>query len=149
MTEDGLLLVTVPNRRAAMERLFCLFHRRRLSRGIVDTSRVPHVNFKSPLEGVETVCRSGPVVLAHHNAIRFLGEDPWQATFAIPVRTFVDPVIQRYCARLGRPYRAGVIERWLYPRWLMRFVNELDEALKPLTNPLWGWNLIVLSRSQW
>jgi hypothetical protein len=82
-------------------------------------------------------------------AIGCLVNDVWQATFAIPVRTFVDPVIQQCCARLGRPYRAGVVERWFYPRWWMRFVNELDEALKPLTTQQWGWNLMVLSRSQW
>ena len=75
--------------------------------------------------------------------------DVWHATFGIPMRIFVDPVIQRWCARLGVPYRAGTIERSLYPRWWMRFVNELDEALKPVARPLWGWNLMVLSRSQW
>ncbi len=149
MTPDGLLFVTVPNRRAAFERLFRVFYRRSLSRGIVDTSGVSHVSFKSPLEWRETFRQNGFHVLDHQMAIGFLVNDVWQATFAIPIRTFVDPVIQRWCERHGRPYRAGVIEQWLYPRWWMRFVNELDEALKPIARPLWGWNLMVLSRSKW
>jgi 2-polyprenyl-3-methyl-5-hydroxy-6-metoxy-1,4-benzoquinol methylase len=149
MTQKGLLFVTVPNRRAAFERLFRMYHERRLARGIVDTSGVPHVNFKSPSEWVDTFGRNGFVVLDHDMAIGFLVNDIWQATFAIPMRTFVDPVIQKCCGRLGRPYRLGAIERLLYPRWLMRLVNELDEALKPIAHPLWGWNLLVLGRSQW
>jgi SAM-dependent methyltransferase len=149
LTPDGLLFVTVPNRRAAFERLNRLFHRRRLARGIVDRSGVPHVNFKSPLEWREAFRQSGFSVLDHDMAIGCLVNDVWQATFGIPMRMFVDPVIQRWCARLGRPYRAGAVERLLYPRWWMRFVNELDEALKPLAARLWGWNLMVLSRSQW
>jgi 2-polyprenyl-3-methyl-5-hydroxy-6-metoxy-1,4-benzoquinol methylase len=148
MAPDGLLFVTVPNRRAAFERLFRLFHRRRLSRGIVDRSGVPHVNFKSPLEWRETFSQNGFSVLDHDMAIGFLVNDVWQATFGIPMRMFVDPVIQQWCARLSRPYRAGTIERLLYPRWWMRFVNELDEALKPLARQLWGWNLMVLGRSR-
>jgi 2-polyprenyl-3-methyl-5-hydroxy-6-metoxy-1,4-benzoquinol methylase len=148
MTDKGLLFVSVPNRRAAFERLFRIYHERRLSRGIVDTSGVPHVNFKSPSEWKATFRESGFSVLDHEMAIGFLVNDIWQATFAIPLRTFVDPVIQRCCARLGRPYRARVIENLLYPRWWMRLVNELDEALKPLTHPFWGWNLLVLSRAQ-
>jgi len=147
MAPDGLLFVTVPNRRAAFERLFRLFHRRRLARGIVDRSGVPHVNFKSPLEWRETFRESGFSVLDHDMAIGFLVNDVWQATFGIPMRTFVDPVIQQWCIRVGRPYRAGTVERLLYPRWWMRFINELDEVLKPLARPLWGWNLMVLSRS--
>jgi 2-polyprenyl-3-methyl-5-hydroxy-6-metoxy-1,4-benzoquinol methylase len=149
MAPDGLLFVTVPNRRAAFERLFRLFYRRRLARGIVDTSGVSHVTFNSPMEWRETFRQSGFTVLDHDMAIGFLVNDVWQATFGVPMRTFVDPVIQQWCARLGLPYCAGAIERWLYPRWWMRFVNELDEALKPLARPLWGWNLMVLSRSQW
>jgi len=149
MTDKGLLFVTVPNRRAAFERLFRLHHKIRVSRGIIDTSGVPHVNFKSPSEWEDAFRRSGFVVLEHDMAIGFLVNDIWQATFGIPVRTFVDPVIHKYCVRLGRPYRVGVIERLLYPRWLMRLVNELDEVLKPITHPLWGWNLLVLGRSQW
>jgi hypothetical protein len=31
----------------------------------------------------------------------------------------------------------------------MRLVNELDEALKPIAHSLWGWNLLVLGRSEW
>jgi 2-polyprenyl-3-methyl-5-hydroxy-6-metoxy-1,4-benzoquinol methylase len=149
ITPDGLLFVTVPNRRAVFERLFRLYHRRRLKRGIVDTSGVPHVNFKSPLEWEETFRQSGFAVLDHDMAIGFLVNDVWQAMFGIPIRTFVDPVVQKWYERRGRPFRICVIERFLYPRWWMRFVNELDEALKPLTRPLWGWNLMVLSRSQW
>jgi 2-polyprenyl-3-methyl-5-hydroxy-6-metoxy-1,4-benzoquinol methylase len=149
MAPDGLLFVTVPNRRAAFERLFRLFHRRRLARGILDTSGVPHVNFKSPTEWRETFSRSGFSVVDHDMAIGFLVNDIWQATFGIPIRTFVDPVVHQWCAHRGRPFRACVIERFLYPRWWMRFVNELDEVLKPLARPLWGWNLMVLSRSEW
>lgn len=146
---NGLVFVTVPNRRAAFERLFRLYYKRSLSRGIVDTSGTPHVSFKSPAEWVETFGRCGFTVLEHEMAIGFMVNDIWQATFAIPLRTFVDPVLQRWCARLGRPYRMGAIEHLLYPRWWMRLVNELDELLKPITHPLWGWNLLVLGRSQW
>jgi 2-polyprenyl-3-methyl-5-hydroxy-6-metoxy-1,4-benzoquinol methylase len=149
MSRDGLLFVSVPNRRAALERLFRAYQQRSLSRGIVDTSGVPHVNFKSPEEWKDAFRQAGLVVLDHEMAIGFLVNDIWQATFAIPMRTFVDPVIQHCCTRLGRPFRAGLLERLFYPRWWMRLVNELDEALKPLTHPLWGWNLLVLGRSRW
>jgi 2-polyprenyl-3-methyl-5-hydroxy-6-metoxy-1,4-benzoquinol methylase len=149
LTRNGLVFVTVPNRRAAFERLFRLYYKRQLSRGILDTSGVPHLSFKSPSEWDDTFRRCGFAVLDHEMAIGFLVNDIWQATFAIPLRTFVDPVIQSCCARLGRPYRTGVIEHLLYPRWWMRLVNELDEALKPIAHSLWGWNLLVLGRSEW
>jgi len=146
LKSDGLLFVTVPNRRSLIERFFRMFHRRRLSRGIIDTSGVPHVNFNTPAEWIHLFRGYGFSVLDRDMAIGFLVNDIWHALFGIPTRVFVDPVIQNCHARLGRPYGAGDFERMLYPKWWMRLVNELDEVLKPICHPLWGWNLFVLGR---
>jgi 2-polyprenyl-3-methyl-5-hydroxy-6-metoxy-1,4-benzoquinol methylase len=146
LKSDGLLFITVPNRRSLIERFFRMFHRRRLSRGIMDSSGVPHVNFHTPAEWVHLFRDYGFSILDRDMAIGFLVNDVWHALFGIPTRVFVDPVIQNCHARLGRAYRPGDFERMLYPKWWMRLVNELDEVLKPICHPLWGWNLFVLGR---
>ena len=147
LTADGLMLITVPNRRTLGERVGRFRHWLRMRRGRPDYSGVPHVQFRTPGEWAAFFESVGFKVQAHDMAIGALVNDGWASLYGLPVRIFIEPVVRKAAVILGFSYTKFRFEKIFYPRWLMRLVNRLDESFKPWLRGQWAWNLFVLKKS--
>ena len=145
LSENGLLFISVPNRLTLFERFFAMQHRSRIRKGITDNSGIPHVNFMTPSEWKQFFSNKGFAVNDHDMVIGFFVNDVWHGLFTIPIRIFVEPILKRLASLSGLTYKACSFETMFYPRWLMKFVNELDETKKKYLKERWAWNLFVLS----
>jgi len=145
LKRGGILLATVPNRRTLFEKVLKIKHDLAQKRGSVDLSGAPHVTFKTPKEWRNYFEGSGFTVVDHEMGIGFFVNDVWNAVFGIPMRFCVDPVISSGAKLIGKKYRKGTIEKLFSPKWLMKFINELDEFTKKQLHGLWAWNLFVLT----
>ncbi|MBU1700114.1 MAG: class I SAM-dependent methyltransferase [Candidatus Eisenbacteria bacterium] len=146
LTADGMMFVTVPNRVTLFERYWRMENNRRRRNGVMDTSGGPHVNFKTPREWKRFFSGKGFVVDAHEMGIGFFVNDMWQGLFGVPIRLFQEPIVRKGAALAGWNYKPRSFETIFYPRWLMKYANELDEALKSVLKERWAWNLFVLRR---
>jgi len=145
LNKNGLMFVSVPNRFSLFEYIWKFRHRWNLKRGRIDKSGKPHVNFMSESEWKQFFQSSGFIVKDHDMAIGFFVNDLWHGIFGVVNRIFINPIISNCFAAFGLSYKAHSFEKVFYPRWLMKYVNEFDEATKNLFNKRWGWNLFVLS----
>ena len=147
LTADGMILITVPNRRTLGERVGRIRQWLRMQRGRPDYSGVPHVQFRTPGEWKAFFESVGLKVQAHDMAIGALVNDGWASLYGLPVRIFIEPVVRKAAVIFGFSYTKFRFEKIFYPRWLMRLVNRLDETCKPLLRGQWAWNLFVLKKS--
>ena len=72
--------------------------------------------------------------------------DWWNGLIAIPLRTYVYPVLQVVAFRGKFELDAGKIESTLCAPWLMERVNVIDQLLKNSLRGRFGWNLIVAQK---
>ncbi len=147
LTPDGMLLITVPNRRTIGERVGRLRHWLRVKRGKPDYSGVPHVQFRTPREWRAFFESHGFRVHRHDMTIGALVNDVWAGFYGLPIRIFIEPVVRKIAALCGFSYSKFRFEKIFYPAWLMRLVDRLDEKLKPALAGQWAWNLFVLQRA--
>ena len=146
LAADGMMLITVPNRRTLGERIGRFRHWLRMRRGKPDYSGVPHVQFRTPGEWRTFFESVGFKVHAHDMAIGALVNDGWASFYGLPVRIFIEPVIRQAAVIFGFSYTKFRFEQIFYPAWLMRLVNRLDESFKPWLRGQWAWNLFVLQK---
>ncbi len=146
LAPQGVLLVTVPNRLALMERFYRRNHLIRLKKGIIDRTGVPHVQFRTPSEWRDYFSAAGFSVVRHEMGIGFFVNDVWHAVYAIPIRFVIEPVLVRVARTVGLQYRPYGFEKLFYPAWLMRWVDRLDQSTAARLKHRWAWNLFVLQR---
>lgn len=144
LTEAGVILITVPNRRTLGERVGRFRHCLRTMRGHQDLSGVPHVQFRTPSEWSDFFQSQSFRVLDHDMAIGALVNDAWAATYGLPCRIFIEPVVRKLAKTLDFSYQKFRFERIFYPAWLMQPMRRLDDKLKPYLKWQWAWNLFVL-----
>jgi hypothetical protein len=80
-------------------------------------------------------------------AIGHFVNDWWNGLLAVPLRTFVYPVLEVVAFYSNREIDPGRIERILCSSWLMERVNLLDTFLKRSLSSRFGWNLIVAQKT--
>ncbi len=147
LAPSGVLLVSVPNRMTLMERVFRRQHIARLKKGIVDSSGVPHVQFRTPGEWGDYFSAAGFRIVRHEMGIGFFVNDVWHAFYAIPIRFAIEPIIARVAHMLGLKHVPNRFEKLFYPAWLMRWVDRLDQYTAAKLKHRWAWNLFVLQRA--
>jgi SAM-dependent methyltransferase len=145
---DGMILVTVPNRRSLWERIYRRAHKRRQKRGLVhEIPGMPHVQFRTPAEWESFFCAQGFIIYRHDMAIGVLVNDCWAGFYSLLATIFIEPILVRVAAKLDLVYRRRSFQELFYPSRLMDLVDRLDVALKPVLHHWWGWNLFVLKKS--
>lgn len=147
LSDRGFLFTIVPNRRSLFERYFKHNFVRGMRKGLKSEPGVPHVQFRSPQEWEEFFQANGFQLVEHDMTIGHFVNDWWNGLLAIPLRTFVYPVLEVIAYHGKFKLNAGRIETLLCPSWLMERVNVLDQALKKSLNCCFGWNLIVAQKS--
>lgn len=147
LSQRGFLFTIVPNRRSLFERYFKHGFEQTKRKGLKTEPGVPHVQFRSPEEWEEFFQANGFQIVEHDMAIGHFVNDWWNGLLAIPLRTFVYPVLEVIAYHGKFEVNAGRIETALCPPWLMERVNVLDQALKKSLNCCFGWNLIVAQKS--
>lgn len=146
LAEDGFLFTIVPNKRSIFERYFKRSLAQQRKRGAVLEPGVPHIQFKSPEEWDQFFQSNGFRIVARDMTIGHFVNDWWNGLLAIPLRTFVYPVLQFIAFRGKFELDAGRIESTLCAPWLMERVNVLDQLLKNSLRGRFGWNLIVAQK---
>ena len=146
LDDRGYLFTIVPNRRAFFERYFKRSLAQQLKRGAVLEPGVPHIQFKSPEEWDQFFQANGFRIVARDMTIGHFVNDWWNGLIAIPLRTYVYPVLQVVAFRGKFELDAGKIESTLCAPWLMERVNVIDQLLKNSLRGRFGWNLIVAQK---
>ena len=146
LDDRGYLFTIVPNRRAFFERYFKRSLAQQKKRGAVLEPGVPHIQFKSPEEWDQFFQANGFRIVARDMTIGHFVNDWWNGLIAIPLRTYVYPVLQVIAFRGKFELDAGKIESTLCPPWLMERVNVLDQLSKNSLRGRFGWNLIVAQK---
>lgn len=143
LSAGGLLFTIVPNKRSLFERYFKRTVAAQLKRGVRLEPGMPHLQFKSPEEWDRFFQTNGFQIVDRDMTIGPFVNDWWNGLLAIPLRSFVYPVLD-VIAYYGKfKIDAGKIETTLCPRWLMERVNLLDNFFKQRLSHRFGWNLIV------
>jgi 2-polyprenyl-3-methyl-5-hydroxy-6-metoxy-1,4-benzoquinol methylase len=146
LKENGLIFISVPNSLTLFERLYKFAYKRRLKRGMVDKSGVPHVNFMTPRQWKQFFLSNGFCVTDQDIAIGFFVNDVWHGLYGICTRIFISPMLKRIVKSQCMGYEVASFENIFFPKWLMKLVNELDESTKIFLKNRWAWNLFVLGR---
>ena len=146
LDDRGYLFTIVPNRRAFFERYFKRSLAQQRKRGAVLEPGVPHIQFKSPDEWDQFFQANGFRIVARDMTIGHFVNDWWNGLIAIPLRTYVYPVLQVVAFRGKFELDAGKIESTLCAPWLMERVNVLDQLLKNSLRGRFGWNVIVAQK---
>ncbi|HEU4511176.1 MAG TPA: class I SAM-dependent methyltransferase [Pyrinomonadaceae bacterium] len=143
LSDDGYLLTIVPNRRSLFERYFKRTLAQQKKRGAVLEPGVPHVQFKTPEEWDQFFEANGFRIVDRDMTIGHFVNDWWNGLLAVPLRSYVYPVLEVIAYRGKFNWNVGRIEAMLCPPWLMERVNVLDQWLKSWSKCCFGWNLIV------
>lgn len=146
LSHDGFLFTIVPNRRSLFERYFKRTLAQQIKRGAVLQPGVPHIQFKTPEEWDHFFETNGFRIVDRDMTIGHLVNDWWNGFLAVPLRSYVYPVVDVVAYRTRRTFDAGRIERALCPPWLMERVDVIDQWLKPHLKSRFGWNLIVAQK---
>jgi len=142
---DGVLLVSVPNRRSQFEKYFKASYDKCKREGKLNMSGDPHVQFRTPEEWEDFFKKQGFRIVAHDMTLGLLVNDCWAGFYGVKVRTFIEPVLLGL-KKLGLKYKTSCLETLFYPAWLMEIVDRIDIRLKSRLHYRWGWNLFVLER---
>jgi SAM-dependent methyltransferase len=150
LAPDGFFIVTVPNKRSLFEKHFCKIYQLNIKNNLpLDTSGVPHVQFKTPKEWRDLFLQAGFKVVAHDMSIGFLVNDCWAGFYGLAARKYLETPFIEIASIFKWDYVPYSFERKLcYPAWIMERVHVIDLILKPLLKYRWGWNLFVLSKNQ-
>jgi 2-polyprenyl-3-methyl-5-hydroxy-6-metoxy-1,4-benzoquinol methylase len=146
LCDDGFLFTIVPNRRSLFERYFKRSFAQQIKRGAVMQPGVPHIQFKTPEEWDQFFEANGFRIVDRDMTIGHFVNDWWNGLLAVPLRSYVYPVLDVVAFRAQRTFDAGRIERALCPPWLMERVDLIDQLLKPHLKSRFGWNLIVAQK---
>ena len=147
LSEEGLLFTIVPNRRSFFEMYFKRSLEEQRKKGVALEPGVPHLQFKTPEEWDRFFQSNGFDIVDRDMTIGHFVNDWWNGLLAVPLRSFVYPVVN-VIAYYGKfEINAGKLEALLCPRWLMERVNRLDTALKKRLSHRFGWNLIVARKT--
>ena len=146
LSDRGFLFTIVPNRRSLFERYFKRSLASQIKRGVVLEPGVPHIQFKSPEEWDQFFEANGFRIVDRDMTIGHFVNDWWNGLLAVPLRTFVYPVLEVLAYRGKFDLNPGKIEQTLCPPWLMERVNVLDQLLKSWSKCCFGWNLIVAQK---
>jgi 2-polyprenyl-3-methyl-5-hydroxy-6-metoxy-1,4-benzoquinol methylase len=147
LSDEGLLFTIVPNKRSFFERYFKRSLAEQRKKGIALEPGVPHIQFKSPEEWDRFFRTNGFEIVDRDMTIGHFVNDWWNGLLAVPLRSFVYPVLHMIAYYGKFEVNAGKMERTLCPRWLMERVNLLDEFCKKRLSKRFGWNLIVARKS--
>ncbi|HEV8370759.1 MAG TPA: class I SAM-dependent methyltransferase [Pyrinomonadaceae bacterium] len=145
--EGGFLFTIVPNKRSLFEKYFKRSLAQQRKRGVQLEPGVPHIQFKSPAEWDAFFQSNGFRIVERDMAIGHFVNDWWNGLLAVPLRTFVYPVLEVVAFYSNREIDPGRIERILCSSWLMERVNLLDTFLKRSLSSRFGWNLIVAQKT--
>ena len=143
LCDDGYLFTIVPNRRSLFERYFKRTLAQQIKRGAVLQPGVPHVQFKTPEEWDQFFEANGFRIVDRDMTIGHFVNDWWNGLLAVPLRSYVYPVLEVIAYRGKFNWNVGRIEATLCPPWLMERVDVLDQWLKGWSKCCFGWNLIV------
>ncbi len=146
LCDDGFLFTIVPNRRSLFERYFKRSLAQQKKRGAVMEPGVPHIQFKTPEEWDQFFEANGFRIVDRDMTIGHFVNDWWNGLLAVPLRSYVYPVLDVVAYRTQRTIDAGRIERALCPPWLMERVDFFDQLLKAHLKSRFGWNLIVAQK---
>jgi SAM-dependent methyltransferase len=144
--ENGLLFTIVPNKRSIFERYFKHSLKRQRELGVALVPGVPHLQFNSPEEWRLIFEKAGFRILEHEMAIGFFVNDVWNGLLGLPLRVYVEPVLERLAFALGKKFNSVAFEEAFSPKWLMKHVHLVDELFKRQFAPRFGWNLIVAQK---
>jgi SAM-dependent methyltransferase len=140
LTDDGLLLITVPNGRTLFELAFRLdlilarATNRRLRPG------EPHLQRNSPEVWQRIVTNSGLKILSHDMQIGFFAN-----TFAALVQLPLT-LGGRALRKIGLKIDALSISEKIINAPQATVIDFLDRQTKPIFRQLYGWNLFVVGR---
>lgn len=146
LCDDGFLFTIVPNRRSLFERYFKRSLAQQIKRGAVMEPGVPHIQFKTPEEWDQFFEANGFRIVDRDMTIGHFVNDWWNGLLAVPLRSYVYPVLEVIAYRGKFNWNVGRIETALCPPWLMERVNVLDQWLKSWSKCCFGWNLIVAQK---
>jgi 2-polyprenyl-3-methyl-5-hydroxy-6-metoxy-1,4-benzoquinol methylase len=144
--ERGMLFTIVPNRRSLFERYFKHTIRKQRAKGIAFKPGVPHLQFKTPTEWEQLFEANGFKIIDHQMAIGFFVNDCWNGLMGLPLRVFVVPVLTRLSQLLPLDFDPVGFEERFSPKWLMKYVDVLDNWTRSVFSQRFGWNLIVAER---
>jgi 2-polyprenyl-3-methyl-5-hydroxy-6-metoxy-1,4-benzoquinol methylase len=147
LSPGGVFLVTVPNGRTLYEKHNRVHVATMRRMGIKWIPGEPHLHFRTPAEWQSTFERGGFKVRNHDMAIGALVNDLCHTAVRIPLHYAILPVVDRLARVFGKPVDREHVMQSFYPRWLTERVDLVDRALKPVSKPLYGWNLFVLERA--
>jgi SAM-dependent methyltransferase len=147
LSDKGFLFTIVPNKRSLFERYFKRSLAEQKRKGVPLEPGVPHIQFKSPEEWDEFFEANGFRIVARDMTIGHFVNDWWNGLLAVPLRSFVYPVLQVVAFYGKFEIDPGKIETTLCPRWLMERVNLLDIFFKRSLSRRFGWNLIVAQKA--
>jgi 2-polyprenyl-3-methyl-5-hydroxy-6-metoxy-1,4-benzoquinol methylase len=146
LSDDGFLFTIVPNKRSLFERYFKRSLAQQIKRGAVMQPGVPHIQFKTPEEWDQFFEANGFRIVDRDMTIGHFVNDWWNGLLAVPLRSYVYPVLELIAYRGKLNWNVGRIEAALCPPWLMERVNVLDQWLKSWSKCCFGWNLIVAQK---
>jgi 2-polyprenyl-3-methyl-5-hydroxy-6-metoxy-1,4-benzoquinol methylase len=146
LSDDGFLFTIVPNRRSLFERYFKRTLAQQIARGAVLEPGVPHIQFKTPEEWDRFFEANGFRIVDRDMTIGHFVNDWWNGLLAVPLRSYVYPVLEVIAYRGKFNWNVGRIEATLCPPWLMERVDVLDQWLKSWSKCCFGWNLIVAQK---
>lgn len=146
LDEQGFLFTIVPNKRSLFERYFKRSLAWQKKNRIPLEPGVPHIQFKSPEEWDQFFTANGFRIVDRDMTIGHFVNDWWNGLLAVPLRSFVYPVLEVLAHRRRFDLDPGRIEATFCPRWLMERVNLLDNFLKKWLDHRFGWNLIVAQK---
>jgi 2-polyprenyl-3-methyl-5-hydroxy-6-metoxy-1,4-benzoquinol methylase len=148
LCDDGFLFTIVPNRRSLFERYFKRSLAQQIKRDAVMQPGVPHIQFKTPEEWDQFFEANGFRIVDRDMTIGHFVNDWWNGLLAVPLRSYVYPVLEVIAYRGKLNWNVGRIEAALCPPWLMERVNVLDQWLKSWSKCCFGWNLIVAQKQR-
>lgn len=137
LAPQGLVFCTVPNRRSLSE----FATRLALLAGKKQAPGEAHLQFKSPGEWREFFVANGLEIVEHDMTIG-CAVNTWFWSVALPTNA-----LRKVARRFGLDFNADRVVNALAPGWAMRALDRLDQATKPLTRGLFGWNLFVLRKA--
>lgn len=134
LAPGGLIFCTVPNRRTLPEFATKLA----LRAGKRQANGEAHLQFKSPAEWHDFFTANGLQIIEHDMTIG-CAVNTWFWSIKLPANA-----LRKVAAKMRLDFDPDRVVNTMAPGWAMRGLDKVDQAIKPLTRGLFGWNLFVM-----
>jgi 2-polyprenyl-3-methyl-5-hydroxy-6-metoxy-1,4-benzoquinol methylase len=134
LAPGGLIFCTVPNRRTLPEFATKLA----LRAGKKQANGEAHLQFKSPKEWHDFFTCNGLQIVEHDMTIG-CAVNTWFWSMKLPANA-----LRKVARKVRLDFDPDRVVDTVAPGWAMRGLDKVDQATKPLTRGLFGWNLFVL-----